>query len=87
MISSDNAFATAISPSTKALANLLTSPAKWVRKDIDRFNAILFSFSITFLSEKNPANLSGQMIAGGELKDLADARNCIFESFEIKIYQ
>jgi rhamnulokinase len=32
-------------------------------------------------------NLSGQMIAGGELKDLADARNCIFESFEIKIYQ
>ena len=32
-------------------------------------------------------NLAGQMIAGGELKDLADARNCIFESFEIKIYQ
>ena len=32
-------------------------------------------------------NLSGQMIAGGELADLADARNCIFESFEIKIYQ
>ena len=32
-------------------------------------------------------NLSGQMIAGGELADLNDARNCIFESFEIKIYQ
>ena len=32
-------------------------------------------------------NLSGQMIAGGELADLQDARNCIFESFEIKIYQ
>ena len=32
-------------------------------------------------------NLAGQMIAGEELKDLADARNCIFESFEIKIYE
>jgi rhamnulokinase len=32
-------------------------------------------------------NISAQMIADGELKDLLDARNCIFESFEIKIYQ
>ena len=32
-------------------------------------------------------NLSAQMIAGGELNDLADARNCIYESFEIKVYE
>ena len=31
-------------------------------------------------------NLSAQMIANGELKDLWDARNCIFDSFEIKVY-
>ena len=31
-------------------------------------------------------NLSAQMIAEGELKDLADARNCIYESFDIKTY-
>ena len=32
-------------------------------------------------------NLSAQMIAEGELKDLADARNCIYESFDIKVYE
>ena len=32
-------------------------------------------------------NLAAQMIAGKELQDLADARNCIFESFEIKEYK
>lgn len=32
-------------------------------------------------------NLSAQMIAGGELSDLNDARNCIFESFEIEEYK
>ena len=32
-------------------------------------------------------NLSAQMIAGKELQNLNDARNCIFESFEIKIYE
>lgn len=31
-------------------------------------------------------NLSVQMIAGGELKDLADARSCIYKSFDIKKY-
>ena len=31
-------------------------------------------------------NLSVQMLAAGELKDLADARNCIYESFDIKTY-
>ena len=31
-------------------------------------------------------NLSAQMIAHGELKDLWDARNCIYDSFEIKVY-
>ena len=31
-------------------------------------------------------NLSAQMIAEGELKDLYDARNCIYESFAIKVY-
>lgn len=30
-------------------------------------------------------NLSAQMIAEGELKNLKDARNCIYESFDIKI--
>ena len=32
-------------------------------------------------------NLSAQMIAEGELEDLADARNSIYESFDIKVYQ
>lgn len=32
-------------------------------------------------------NLAAQMIAGDELKDLMDARNCIYHSFEIKEYQ
>lgn len=32
-------------------------------------------------------NLSAQMIAGREIKDLADARRCIFNSFQIKIYK
>ena len=32
-------------------------------------------------------NLSAQMIAGEELKDLKDVRNCIYESFDIQIYQ
>ena len=32
-------------------------------------------------------NLSAQMIAGGELENLADARNCIYESFAIKVYE
>ena len=32
-------------------------------------------------------NLAVQMIAGKELKDLKDARNCIFHSFEIKRYE
>ena len=32
-------------------------------------------------------NLSAQMIADGQLQDLVDARNCIFESFDIKVYQ
>ena len=31
-------------------------------------------------------NLSAQMIAEGELQDLSDARNRIYESFAIKIY-
>ena len=31
-------------------------------------------------------NLSAQMIADGELKDLSDARSCIYESFDIKEY-
>ena len=31
-------------------------------------------------------NLSAQMIAEGELKDLLDARRCIYESFDIKEY-
>ena len=31
-------------------------------------------------------NLSAQMIANGELKDLWDARNCIYDSFEIKVF-
>lgn len=32
-------------------------------------------------------NLAAQLIAEGDLKDLNDARNCIFESFEIKEYK
>ena len=32
-------------------------------------------------------NLSAQMIAEGDLQDLHDARNCIYESFDIKIYE
>lgn len=32
-------------------------------------------------------NLSVQMLAAGELKDLVDARNCIYESFDIKTYR
>lgn len=32
-------------------------------------------------------NLSAQMIAEGELENLADARNCIYESFDIKVYE
>jgi len=32
-------------------------------------------------------NLSAQMIAEGELQDLSNARNCIYESFNIKVYQ
>lgn len=32
-------------------------------------------------------NLSTQMIAEGELMDLTDARNCIYESFDIKVYK
>lgn len=32
-------------------------------------------------------NLSAQMIAQGELKDLEEARNCIYESFDIKKYR
>lgn len=32
-------------------------------------------------------NLSAQMIAEGELKDLVDARNCIYKSFDIKVYE
>ena len=32
-------------------------------------------------------NLSAQMIAEGELMDLTDARNCIYESFDIKVYK
>ena len=32
-------------------------------------------------------NLCAQMIAEGELKDLADARNCIYESFPIRKFQ
>lgn len=31
-------------------------------------------------------NLGAQMIAGGELQDLWDARGCIYNSFDIKIY-
>lgn len=31
-------------------------------------------------------NLSAQMIAGGELKDLTDARECVMRSFDIKTY-
>lgn len=32
-------------------------------------------------------NISAQMITEGELQDLSDARNCIYESFAIKNYQ
>ena len=32
-------------------------------------------------------NLSVQMMAGGELNDLASARDCIFESFAVKTYR
>ncbi len=32
-------------------------------------------------------NISVQMIAEGELKDMDDARNCIYESFDIKVYE
>jgi len=32
-------------------------------------------------------NLSAQMIAEGELQDLSNARNCIYESFNIKVYK
>ena len=31
-------------------------------------------------------SLLAQMIAAGELKNLADARNCVYESFDIKVY-
>jgi len=31
-------------------------------------------------------NLSAQMITGGDLKDLWNARGCIFDSFDIKVY-
>ena len=31
-------------------------------------------------------NIASQMIADGKLKDLKDARRCIFDSFEIKEY-
>ena len=31
-------------------------------------------------------NLSAQMMAAGELQDLSNARNCIYESFNIKVY-
>lgn len=32
-------------------------------------------------------NLAAQMMAAGELKDLKDARECVFHSFEIKTYR
>lgn len=32
-------------------------------------------------------NLAAQMIAAGELKDLKEARACVFRSFDIKVYQ
>lgn len=32
-------------------------------------------------------NLSAQMIAAGDLQDLSDARNCIYKSFDIKVYE
>jgi rhamnulokinase len=32
-------------------------------------------------------NLAAQIIAGGELKDLKDARKCIFDSFDVKTYK
>ena len=32
-------------------------------------------------------NLSAQMIEEGELEDLSDARDCIYKSFDIKVYQ
>ena len=35
----------------------------------------------------NNGNLAVQMIAKQELKDLSDARHCIYQSFEIKEYQ
>lgn len=31
-------------------------------------------------------NLSAQMISGGEWNDLWDARSCIYDSFDIKVY-
>lgn len=31
-------------------------------------------------------NLCAQMIAGGDLKDLSDARDCVYKSFDIKVY-
>lgn len=32
-------------------------------------------------------NLSAQMIEEGELQDLSDARNCIYKSFDIRVYK
>ncbi len=32
-------------------------------------------------------NIAAQMIAGGELRDLKDARECIFRSFPIEVYE
>ena len=32
-------------------------------------------------------NLSVQMLSAGELKDLADARGCVYQSFDIKVYE
>lgn len=32
-------------------------------------------------------NLAAQMMSAGELKDLKDARACVYKSFEIKQYQ
>ena len=32
-------------------------------------------------------NIAAQMIAEGELKDLQEARNCIYQSFPIMVYE
>ena len=32
-------------------------------------------------------NIAAQMIAGGELENLRDARSCIYDSFEIQVYK